>query len=160
MMKLRYLLWLLLISPFFLVSPMSPAMAEPAAITNFSHRICSLADHAEASPEEILKLRSAFDCGSDKLAKNTDMLWMIADIGDLQKDMAEPVMRFRAARQGAVTLHSIYPDGSSQTKLYDQAEMTARWRSPYAVALPLVSRDGQHPETVLIDDRRVRQAHP
>lgn len=150
MIKLRYLLWLLLISPLFLVSPMSPAMAEPTAITNFSHRICTLAGHAKASPEEILKLRPAFDCGSDKLSKKTDMLWMIADIGDLQKDMAEPVMRFRAARQGAVMLHSIYPDGSSQTKLYDQAEMTARWRSPYAVALPLVSRDGQRAETVLI----------
>ena len=75
---------------------------------------------------------------------------MIADIGDLQQDMAEPVLRFRAARQGAVTLHSVYPDGSAQTKRYDQSDMTARWRSPSAIALPLVSRDGQFPETMLI----------
>jgi diguanylate cyclase (GGDEF)-like protein len=150
MTKLRFLLWLLIIGILPVVAPVNPAMAEVAGITNFSNRICSLAGHAKARPADIMEMRAAFDCGSDKLAKNTDMLWMVADIGDLQKDMAEPVMRFRAARQGVVMLHNVYPDGSTQTKLYDQADMTARWRSPYAVALPLVSRDGQFPETVLI----------
>ena len=150
MMILRYTLCLFIITLLPLAAPISPAMAQTEQITNFSHRICSLAGHTGANPKKVLALRADFDCGPAKLAKKTDMLWMIADIGDLQQNMTEPVMRFRAARQGAVTLLSVYPDGSEQTERYDQADMTARWRSPYAVALPLVSRDGQFPETVLI----------
>ncbi|MEP0190632.1 MAG: diguanylate cyclase [Erythrobacter sp.] len=129
---------------------MTAVKAELAGPTNFSSRTCTLAGHATERPEKILKLRPAFDCSADKLTKNTDMLWLIADIGDLQNGMAEPVLRFRAARQGAVRLHSVYPDGSTQTEQYDQADMTSRWRSPYAIALPLISRDGQLPQTVLI----------
>ena len=149
-MKSRSVLWLLLIGLVSFAASSAPAMANSSSIVNFSNRVCSLAGHATASPEEILKLRPAFDCGTGKFTNKTDMLWLVADIGNLHDNMAEPVMRFRAARQGAVTLHTIYPDGSTQTNRYDQAAMTENWRSPYAVALPLVGRNGQFPETVLI----------
>jgi hypothetical protein len=54
---------------------------------------------------------------------------------------------FRAARGYA--LHSVYPETETHRPKHDQAEDGPSWRSPLR-ALPLVSRDGQFPETVLI----------
>lgn len=128
-----------------------PGLASAKDVQHVGERLCTLAGHADAAPAAILARRAEFDCGADKMAKATHSLWLVADIGDLQDGMADPVLRVRTSRHGAATLSRVFDDGSIVTTHHSLADMTLRWRSPYAVQLPLVRADGARPRTILLN---------
>ncbi|MEM1133623.1 MAG: diguanylate cyclase [Pseudomonadota bacterium] len=120
---------------------------QPIAL---SGSICALPGNSGASPEQIIARRGEFDCTSDKMDKATDHFWMVTDITKEQTGFAVPVLRYRAARHGDVTIYRKFNDGRWLSTHHDMADMTANWRTPWAVAAPLLGPSGERPETLLI----------
>lgn len=116
--------------------------------------LCALAGRAEATPGQIIAIRDQFDCASGKLEKSTDHFWLLADIAEDQASFTEPVLRYRAARHGAVTIFRQLADGSWIASRQDMPAMTANWRAPWAIAAPLLGPDGARPQTLLVSVER------
>lgn len=135
---------------FIFLAVVVHSQAEAAEPRPFGDRLCSYAGEGSSDPQAILAKRSQFDCGNDKLQKATDYLWLVADIADLQVGLVDPVIRYRAARHGPLTVHAVHENGDIQTTRYSHADLVKRWRSPYAASLPVAEKDGSQPVSVLI----------
>lgn len=126
------------------------APTHAAELRPLGPQLCTMTGHAGASPAQMLALRKSFDCGSDKLAKATDTLWIVADIDTADDPLADPVLRVRTSRHGAFVLTRQFADGRLITTHHSLADQTARWRAPYAVSLPYMDENGARPATILL----------
>jgi hypothetical protein len=119
-------------------------------------RACTLAGQSDAAPGDLFGPAPRFDCSDRRFEIATETLWIRVDLRGVGADLAEPVLRARTSRHGAIDLHRRFADGGIEASHHSLADMTARWRSPSAIALPFArASDNARPEQLLI-----RVEHP
>ncbi len=133
-----------------ITSPTIEAKENSSKLLNFSDRTCTLTGHEGESAQVILTLENQYDCGPNRISKNTNYLWFIADIEDLQTHLKEPVLRFRSARHGAVTIYRIFDNGAIVMQKFEIDDLDDNWRSAYAIGVELVDDQRRKPVQIII----------
>lgn len=157
--------WISLILLIAGLTPWAPS-ARAAELIPIGARACTLAGNTLAgntlagntlaipgssAPGTLFDPATHFDCSDQRFEVATDNLWIRIDVRGVGADLIDPVLRARTSRHGAIDLYRHFGDGGIVASHHSLADMTARWRSPSAIALPFArSSDGVRPDQLLI----------